>query len=391
MDVIRGTHAFFRATFVDEDNEPLVAADPKTYPAVQIKNPEGEVFFQGVGNALGTTGEYVFPWFVPEDAEINVPPNQWTIEWFFTNLHGHDRSTEEFFNVADKVIPDIIEHQYTYLARDGTRERLVLPLETKPAEIGLSIQNSGFNNLWCVGEVATDSKDASEGTPVGDRKIGLVIEDGMYKYYYNTEALTEGEYPVFWDVRETTASVKESYQQLIRVPENQYWLFNKPLRMLIDKLRKRLSTFQGYTEDEIYEFIIRGVGFVNGINPATDWTLKTIPTREVLGVAEAVIFAAAKYALTAQQVLETELAFDHGGQTVTLSMNRDYSSVISMIDDYLSKFAEAKPRINRILCRAGIVGVRPYWYGPRNRVWKMRDSQLAASSIGSSLALLLDF
>lgn len=391
MQIVRGTHATFKATFVDADGEPLVSADATRWPAVVIKNPAGEEVYNAVGRSIGSGGNYQFEWFVPVDAELNVLPRKWTINWFFTNAQDHTRSTEQFFDVVDKMIPTEEESQIMYLTRDGTAERLILPLIEEPQEISITIQNSSFSTIAFTNQVASRSEETYETVALRDRKIGLVVEEGMYKYYYNTDVLTTGEYPVFWDVRDTPVSPKVGHQQFIRVPENKYWLFNKSLRMLIDKLRKKLSTFQAYTEDQIYEFMIRGLGFVNGIEPATDWTLSTIPERIAYGVAEAMLLAAAKYALISQQILETELSFDHSGQTVTLSVNHDYGSVIGHIDGMLDKFSEAKPRLYRIMCPIGVVGVRRYNLGYRSKVYKIGPGYgLDPASLGSQLVMSMD-
>jgi hypothetical protein len=391
MDYVRGTSALFKATFVDIDGEPLVSKDPNTYPAVQVKNWEDDLVYSGVGRSIGD-GDYVLEWFVPEDAVLNTPPQQYTANWYFTNLHDHTEIREEPFNIVGKIIPDIPEIQQTYITRIGKAERLILPLELEqPAqEVALTIQSEKFTVIKHVCVVADDQKDTLPSVASADRKIGLIVDDGIYKYYYNTDPFTSsGEYPVFWDVRETTVSPEMGYHQAIRVPENQYWLFNKPLLMMIDKLRKRIETFQGYTEDQIYEFVIRGLGFVNGISPATGWTLSSIPPRVHMGVAEAVILSAAKWALITQQTLENELSFDHGGQTVTLGINHDYSGVIGAIDSQLERFAEAKPRIYRLMCRSGVVGVRPYHYSPRTKVWKLSATQ-SPQDLGSALAAIIN-
>lgn len=393
MQVVRGTHVTFKAQFVDADGEPLVSADETKWPAIVIKNPGEETIYNAVGRVVDGKGNYQFEWFVPVDAPLNEAPNRYSINWYFTNAYDHTRSTEQFFDVVDKIIPTEEEAQEMYLTRIGTYERLILPLEVEPAEISLSIVDESFSQVAFVNSVATQAKEALENEPVAERKIGLVIDDTMYKYYYNTEPFSSsGLYNAFWSVRDSVVSPKIDHQQVIRVPENQYWLFNKSLRMLIDKLRKKLSTFQAYTEDQIYEFIIRGLGFVNGVEPATDWTLTSIPDKVAYGVAEAMLLAAAKYALIGQQVLETELSFDHGGQTVTLSVNHDYGGVIGYIDTMLEKFAEAKPRLYRIMCPIGVVGTRRYNLGYRNKVWKVggRFNRLDATTLGSQLIATMD-
>jgi hypothetical protein len=391
MDVTRGTLVPFKATFLDIDGEPLVPKDPTSYPAVQIKDWEDNLVFSGVGHSIGN-GDYVIDWFVPESATLNTPPQQYVVEWYFTNLHDHTRTVEEKFNIVGKVIPDIPEMQQMYITRTGKAERLILPLELQqPAEeVVLTIKDSSYNTMCQVSQVADDPQDALATVDKTQRKIGLVVDDSLYKYYYNTDPFSAaGEYLAFWDVRETVVSPEQGHHQTIRVPENAYWLFNKPLLILIDKLRKRLGTYQAYTEDQVYEFILRGLGFVNGIYPSTAWSLDSIPSKVFHGVAEAVILSAAKWALIAQQTLETELSFDHGGQTVTLGVNHDYSGVIGMIDSELEKFKESKPRLYRIMCPAGVVGVRPYWYSPRTKVWKLNAVQ-SPQDLGSALSAIVN-
>jgi len=395
MQIIRGTQARFKAQFLDSDGEPLVSADETKWPAIVIRNPDGEDIFNAVGRKIGTEGEYQFEWFVPVDASLSEAPNRWSINWYFTNAYDHTRSTEQFFDIVDKIVPTEEEGQEMYLTRIGTRERLVLPLDVEPAEISLTLMDESFNSFLVVNQVANQPSEALESEPIKNRKIGLVIEDTMYKYYFNTEPFsTAGLYNAFWAVRDSVVAPKNEEQQVIRVPENKYWLFNKSLRMLIDKLRKKLVTFQAYTEDQIYEFMIRGLGFVNGIEPATAWDLSTIPERVAYGVAEAMLLAAAKYALISQQVLETELSFDHSGQTVTLAVNHDYGGVIGHIDTMLDKFAEAKPRLYRISCPIGMVGTRRYNRGFRNKVWKigggMGGGALNANVLGSQLIMAMD-
>lgn len=387
MDIVRGTTAVFNATFVDHDNEPLVALDPTENPQVVIKDPDGAMVYSGVGRPTDDKGNYRFEWFVPEHYPITPANRAWRIEWFFTNLENYTRTTEAFFSLVDAVIPDLEEAQFTYLTRAGTRERLVITLPYEPAEIML-VSGLGSSTKLVTCEVAYDNSEASELVPASQRKIGKVVRDGQYSYYYNTDPLGEGRYPMFWDVRETVVSAKQSFHQEIRVPEANYWLFNKPLQILVDRVRKRVATFQAYTEDQLYEFVIRGVGRVNGTMPVTSWSLSNIPLSQDMGVAEAVLLQAAKWALTSQQILETELSFDHGGQTVTLGLNRDYAGVVGMIDAMFDKWAESKPRIVRLSSRPGVVGVRPYFYGNRGRVWRMGSSASATDTFAGFSNLL---
>lgn len=373
-DSVRGSHTSFKATFVDEDGNALVASDEVDSPTVQIKSPppESDIIWTGTGLRLGDSGEYMVNWFCPEDLDINVPTHPYSIEWFFTDLNGHNHSSQEFFNVVDSYIPDLHEAQFTYLVRYGKTQLVIISSLYEPKEIAVRIMTSGMQELYGSSCIAEANKDAATTVAIKDRKIGHLQKNGLHYYFYNTDPLGFGEWPVFWELREDAVSAEDEFHQTIRVPENNFWLFVKPLQLFIDKVRKKFVTFQGYTTDQLYEFIQRGVGTVNGLHPVTSWTLNNLPLKYHMGVSEMVLLAAAKWAFYAQQTLEEELSFDHSGQTVGLSVKHDYSGILGMIEGELSKWEEkSKPMIQRIMCPIGRTGVRPYRYGFSNRVWKL--------------------
>lgn len=370
MDAVRGAHVTFTARFADEDGNPLVATNEIESPTIQVKDPEGDTIATAVGRMLDDKGTYGFTWYVLPDLELNAVEYPYTITWFFTDLNSHTLSAQEKFNVVDSIAPPNLQSQFTYLARAGTSERVVVGLEYEPEEISMVLCNVSANPIYtksCKGNV----EEAALSVPLSERKIGHFVKDGLHYYFFNLDPLPIGQYIIFWDVRQDIVSETESLQQHLRVPEGNFWVFVKPLKQLIDKLQKRYVTFQAYSTDQLYEGIIRGIGLVNGINPVTSWTLANIPVAMHMGIAEAVILAAAKWLLIQQQILEEELKFDHGGQTVTLGVQHDYSAVIGMIDGLLDKFSEAKLMIQRISCKVGAVGVRPYRYGFSNRVFKL--------------------
>jgi hypothetical protein len=173
----------------------------------------------------------------------------------------------------------------------------------------------------------------------------------------------------------------ENLLQVIRVPETNFWRFNPSLRMFLDKFRKRIGAIQSYSDADLYEYLIRGLGLINSIAPTTNWTLDSIPPRVLSGVAEMVILGASIWALHAQQILEIELSFTHGGQTVTLDYNHDYGGVISSIRDLLSNFMEkGKQDIFRKATGSGVVGVRPKNYRHYQRVYRVPDFHSQASA-----------
>lgn len=370
MEAPRATTVSFEAEFLDPDEEPIVLADAVTYPAVVVKDPSGTTVTSGVGKPIGG-GKYLFNWFVPEDAEINTMDHSWRIEWFVVTVDGHNDSHEEAFSVVDKVDPQPEERKWTYLTRVGSTERVFLRLRKMPEELRLEILDHGNKLMLAVEGCTKDSAQAKESVPIGERKIGYTIDNGDYVFYFNTDPLNYGEYLIFWKVRETTISPADDVQQLLRVPVMNFWRLSQPLRMLLDKLQKRIGWIQSYSDSDLYEYIIRGVDMTNLVQPTTNWTLGSIPLQFSRGIIDVVLLYAAMWGLTAQQILEIELSFDHGGQTVQLNYNHDYSSVFSQIENMLAKFTESKQHMYRIAQGPGRVGVRPKNWRFTQRVWRV--------------------
>ncbi len=370
MQAPRATTVAFEAEFLDPDGAPLVRADATLYPSVVVKDPSGTAITNGVAGSIGS-GKYVFNWFVPEDAEINVMDRPWRIEWFIVSAAGHNDGHEEAFNVVEKVDPQPEERKWTYLTRVNSTERLFLRLPRKPEELSLEILDNGNRQMVIVDGYTKDLAQTKDCVAIEQRKIGYTTDNGDYVFHFNTDPLNYGEYLVFWKVRETTISPADDVQQLLRVPTMNFWRLSQPLRMLLDKLQKRIGWIQSYSDSDLYEYILRGVDMTNLVQPTTNWTLASIPLQFSRGIIDVVLLYAAMWGLTAQQILEIELSFDHGGQTVQLNYNHDYSSVFSQIENLLAKFTESKQHMYRIAQGPGRVGVRPKNWRFTQRVWRV--------------------
>jgi len=392
MRFIRGTTVPFEADFIDVDGEPMVPADQSTPVTVQIKDPAGTVVKYGVGAPTGK-GRYRFMWFVPEDAELNTDERRWRIDWFMVTYAGHNKDISEEFDVVDKVEAKYEDRQWTLLTMAGTQERVSIQRTSRAYEIGLDIRyfaqkvvTTRFGRETDVTESDLNSQCLVRSNP--QRKIGREIENGQYRYFFDTDALNEGEYVIFWKVRDSSVSETEYLQRNIKVPESNFWLLNMPLRILVDKLHKKIGLVQSYATSDMYDYIQHGLGYVNMIYPETDWTLSQIPVTGSNALATSTLIAAAIWALQSQQILEIELNFSHGGQTVTLEYNHDYSGVISALGEMLNKFAEAKKQIFRRMCGVARSGVRPKNFRYTNRVWRVGNFGLGVGAPYDTQALL---
>ena len=154
------------------------------------------------------------------------------------------------------------------------------------------IRGNANELLAQVDTVSTDPEKLKKDDP--DRAIGMMEKDGEYVFWYDTPSLGTGEFNVFWGLRETAVSSMEYDHQLIRVPHWTYWSLDKSLRMIIDKLQKKMGWVQSYSNDQTLEYILQGIGMVNQVMPATSWQLNSIPTMmdASSGVADAIITAA---------------------------------------------------------------------------------------------------
>jgi len=386
MQFTRATHATFEAEFVDQDGQPLVRADPESYPATVVKDPQGTTIATGVGKNLGD-GKYQWNWFVPADAEINTLDSPWSISWFFLTDTGQNKDYQETFDVVDQIEPEPEERAWTYLLRENSSERLFLKLDKIPQSLSLTILDPNNNPMHSVEGISDSEAHGMTITPLQYRKISYLKKDGVYHFFFDTEPLAAGEYLIFWRVQQEIISQPYDVQQLLRVPIMHFWRLNQPLRMLIDKLQKKIGWVQAYSDADIYEYILRGVDMANIVQPTTNWTLGSIPQQGSRGVINAVLLFAAVWGLNAQQILETELQFDHGGQTVQLTYNHDYGGVLGNINELLGKYAESKLHIYRIAQGPGRVGVRPKNWRFTQRVWRVDDWGAATSPYDVSVLM----
>lgn len=366
-DAFRGTSIVFEASFVDPNGVALVVADPNTYPQVQIKDPDDTVVATSIGQNLGG-GEYRFEWHVPESAAVNTPDQPWHIEWFFVTITGHTREESEAFDVVDKLESDAEERQQAYLIHDGGYCRPLIRVATQLRDAAITIKQ---DTAVLVAVQGVSQSDAETVRTNPQRKIRESNRGGEYVYYYETDNLTQGEYTVFWSLDESETSPIQTDVQIIRVVPDLVWHYHVDLKILIDKLQKRIGSLQGYSDSDLFSYLQMGLDIINFYPPTTNWILSEIPLEGSRGIRAALIYAAAVHALTAQQILEIELSFDHGGQSVTLGYNHDYGGVLTALQEQLNKFAEAKPQIFRLCEGVGTAGVRPKSWRQYRRVFRV--------------------
>jgi len=371
-ELVRGTRATFEAEFLDMSNQPLVAADPATWPQIVIKDPDATVIATGVGSLIGT-GVYRFSWFVPVDATLTTDETAWRIDWTFVTSNGHSRAWTEQFAVVDRIESTPEERQQTYLTNDGGTLRALLRWPQRLYKVRMELRTAtGSDVLMSTDGVATNKQEEDNTNP--RRLLNEKAQDGEYIYYYDVCGLNAGEYQFHWTIQESEVSPIDVEVQIARAAPGLFWHYNVELRTLIDKLQKHAGMVQAYSDSDIYSYVKGGLDILNIYNPPTNFTLQDIPLTGSRGLRTVLLYTSAVHAINAQQIMEVELSFDHSGQTVTLNYNHDYSGVLANLAAVLERYAEAKTHIFRLSQGAAFSGARVKNYRYSNRVYRLNQT-----------------
>lgn len=365
QSVVRGTVAFFEQIFVDGAGHPLTPSDPTRYPEITITDRDGTVIQTGVATSMGD-GRWRFQWFVPADAELSTAIDQWQIEWRLITTSGREVTHNSNFAIIDTVEANPSERAYTNIVYAGTSERVIIKFHRPPEELSVTLSNGDCHVNLTSG-------------------ISSVVQGGYHVFYADTPSLDVGNYLVIWQARDTRISPQQTFVQQIRVPDQRFWMIQPDIRMLIDKIQKKVGYVQSYSDSDIYGYLLRGIDIVNGTNPPTYWGFPQM--MGYAGLTTYLIAASAWWGLQAQYISEAELGFNYSGQTITLDVERASAieSAISRLKEYLDQLKDVKAAIIRKVS-VGTVNVRPYNYRIYNRVYKVSSTQ----GPGTILPLLTD-
>jgi len=356
LQLTRGTGWSFESPPFEEypGGPAILPVDPSSYPQFVITDPEGTIIQQGVARPL-TDRVYTSYFHVPMDAMLSSPGESWRISWVLVSTNGRQIEASLDFDVVDTIDVTEDERAYTYVVRLNRGERLLFRTMQRPEELSVEVLDLSGNVIF------TADRRANAGIPAQADEIQEVVEGSQYVYYIDLPNFTTaGEYHAVWDWRQTIVSPLETTMQVVRVVPQGIWQWFTPLRMMIDKLQKKQGRPHAYTDADIYEYLLRGVDAVNAKSPGTSWTLINFP--HICGADSLLLAGAALWALRAQYIMEGELAFSYGGQTLSLDLDHTgtYSEAASMWQQWLDD--NARPSKLCVLRRGGntMVGLRPY-------------------------------
>jgi len=369
----------FRVGFFEDDDllVPCVSSDASSYPEYTIKDVNNLAVAAGLLVASAPVGYWIVEWTPAADATLTTDTNKYRFEAMMESDTGREIVYFEEFDLADfDITATERDRAMTYLAMPGTiDERIYLRLDYEPAEVALQVVRGSTPSS--VNTIVEES-----GIP----PINYVNEEDTHIYYYDVPSndLTESDYQVVWTVREKVYSANEQYLQLIRVPGRKYFNYLPSMRMFIDKLQKRLGQIQAYGDSDIIEYLYRGKQIVDGWHPNNyTWDINNFPAP----LEPFLLVAASLWGLSAQALLETELAFSFSGQTVTLDYDHSggLDSAISRMTEFLTRqpggLSDTKIGFMRRATPVGVMAGRPLKYAGRHSFVYRTDAMNSSNFI----------
>lgn len=351
---LRGDTAKFVVHFYADaaHTTPLIPKDTAIYPSYAIYDVNNEVIQTGVGIAEVTPGRYRAEYQIPFDAALSGDTARWRIEWVMLSTDERQVDFVEEFDIKDTVITASETREQKFIALIGSSYRAILRLPENVYEVALDVYTSTTIESKVVDNVSTASNEVRYA-PDGDSIV----------YYYDIDSAVIGNQcgmlSLIWKIRNTAVEPQSYVYQVLNVVTPYALSMITSLRMLIDKLQKRLGTVQAYEDSDCIEYLARGAELVNSGYPTTYFGYANMP--QILTVHH--LLFSGWYALQAQGLLSTELSFSFSGQSVTL----DYDQAGGLSDlagrwlDFLnSSLSQTKMSLLRRGSPVGAVAGRKY-------------------------------
>ena len=352
---LRNETAEFKVHFFADAAQtiPLTPLDSAVYPAYTIYDIDNEAIQSGVGQPEATPGRYKAEFLVPPDAPLSNDVSRWRIEWTMVATDNRQVEFTEEFDVKDTVITASETREQKFVTLSRATYRAMLRLGDVVPEVSLNVYIAGSNDVKIV-----------DNATLGAGGILQATDGDSIVYYFDIDGSLMADncfFEIIWAVRnQLTEPQQFIYQQLTSVAPSVMGMITS-VRMLIDKLQKRLGTVQAYEDSDILEYLSRGHELVNAVYPTTTYQFGALP--QAFNVFHALF--SAWYALQAQYILETDLGFDVSGQTVTLSYDHasNLAEVAGRWEDFINtNLPPAKMAILRRTTPVGNVSGRMMSY-----------------------------
>lgn len=355
----RGQLEFFNWKFFYDqaETQPIMPVDPQAYPSYRILDPAGQVVAQGLAVSAGSPGHWKIGWVVPRNAALTNPHRRYQIATVMVDAGMRQFELSWEFDVVESAVTAQEPELQQFITFVGKPIRLFFKNTVRPVDLSV--------NVFLKGQDATPLHAATftypVPSPLGANDI-QEFEDGTgFTYYTDSPALAAGSYSALWSVRDTPISQMDYEHQVIQVISTTASHMINSLRMLVDKLQKKLGLVFAYSNEDLYEYIMEGTKLVNSYWPPSNYTVSAPPN----SIEAFIVLAGAWWGLNAQRILyaETNLAFS--GQTVTLDYNpgADIEGIMATFKEVLdTHVSKVKQQLLRASSGVGSIATRPYRY-----------------------------
>lgn len=294
---------FFKFFYDQSETQPVVPVDPQTHPNFRILAPNGEILHQGIAVPAGSPGFWRVGWIVPKDAELTNVNKRYRFQTIIVDANFRQFETSFEFDVVETAVPAQKPELQQLLTFVGEGIRINFANSVRPDSLKVKVVPRGqdFSPLHVA--------NWTFPVPVipGPNDLKEIQRGNEYVYYTDVPIFPAvGEYTAMWNVRDFPESSPDMELQSIEVISSATFQLMKSLRMLIDKLQKKLGIVYAYTNEDIIEYLKRGIGNINAFTPPTFYNLSTIPAP----LESLAIMASAVWGLTAQRILYAETSFE---------------------------------------------------------------------------------
>jgi len=343
---------FFKFFYDQAETQPVMPIDAQTHPNFRILSPTGDMLAQGVAVPGASPGIWRTGWVVPRDAALTNVHKRYRLQVVMVDSNLRQFETSFEFDVVETEVPAQTPELQQLMTFVGEPLRISFMNTVRPELLRLRVSPRGFDAT--VLHYATWTPNVT-----GPNNLIEVERDNFFVYYTDIPSFpTAGEYSAIWTVRDFPESQQELEHQSIEVVTTTQMHLIKSLRMLIDKLQKKLGIVYAYTNEQLIEYIKKGTALVNSYFPPTNFTPNDIPASlEAFSV-----LAAAWWGLNAQRMLYAETMLEFSGQTVTLGYNpgAELEGIAASFKETLdSQLKATKKSLFRAGSAVGFIATRP--------------------------------
>ena len=356
----RGQLQFFIFSFFYDQAQtiPVQPIDSQTYPNFRILDPSSNILAQGVALVGSGPGIWRVGWVVPKDAPLTNVQQRYRLQVVMVDASLRQFETSFEFDVVEAAVPAQSPMLQQFLTFVGQPLRISFTNTVRPDYLRVVVIPRGADSSPL--HVANFTFPVPAVPSAND--LREITKDNTFVYYTDVPSFPAvGSYSALWTVRDFPNSEQDIEHQAIQVINSTLMHQIKSLRMLIDKLQKKLGLVYAYTNEDMLEYINQGAALVNSYWPPTNFTPLNMPA----ALEAFTVLAGAWWGLTGQRILYSETNLDFSGQTVTLGYNpgAELDSIIGSLKETLdSQLKGAKRNIVRSASNVAFISTRPQNY-----------------------------